>query len=108
MPKGVSRYLERGRETGYLLKKRAFTTVTTHKNFDCIKARPSKSSLVDASFKMTEAETFTMMSRVVVVRDLGELLCAVGPMYSLISLFIVTSLAELSSERQGSNFSFER
>ena len=37
-----------------------------------------------------------MVSRVVVIRHLGGLLRAVGPMVSLISLFIVTSLGELS------------
>ena len=31
--------------------------------------------------------TFTMISRVVVVRHLGGLLCAVGPMVSLFNLF---------------------
>ena len=36
-----------------------------------------------APFKMTKEGTFTMISRVVVVRHLGGLLCAVGPMVSL-------------------------
>ena len=35
---------------------------------------------------MTRAGTFTMLSRVVVVRHLGELRCAVGPMVSLFNL----------------------
>ena len=47
------------------------------------KARPGKSSLIDASFKMTKEGTFAMISRVVVVRYLGGLLCAMGPMVSL-------------------------
>ena len=38
------------------------------------------------SLKMTGAGTFTMISRVVVVRHLGGLLCAVGPMVSVINL----------------------
>ena len=42
-----------------------------------------KSSLIDVSFKMTKAGTFTIISRVVVVSHLGGLLCAVGPMVSL-------------------------
>ena len=37
-------------------------------------------------FKMTKEGTFTMISRVVVVRHLGKLLCAVGPMISLFKL----------------------
>ena len=32
---------------------------------------------------MAKEGTFTMISRVVVVRHLGELLCAVGPVVSL-------------------------
>ena len=56
------------------------------------------SRVVDASFKMTKEGRFTMISRVVVVRRLGGLLCAVGPMLSLFSPFFVTSLGELSSE----------
>ena len=47
------------------------------------KSAPGKSSLIGASFKMTKEGTFTMISRVVVVRHLGGLLCAVGPMVSL-------------------------
>ena len=39
-----------------------------------------------------------MLSRVVVVRHLGGLPCAVGPMSSLFNLFLVASLGELSSE----------
>ena len=39
-----------------------------------------------------------MISLVVVVRHLGGLLCAVGPMGSLLNLFIVTFFGELSSE----------
>ena len=39
--------------------------------------------IVDASFMMTKEGTFTMISRAVVVRHLGGLLCAVGPMVSL-------------------------
>ena len=35
------------------------------------------------SFMMTKEGTFKMISRVVVVRHLGGLLCAVGPMVSL-------------------------
>ena len=42
--------------------------------------------LIDASFKMAKEGTFTMVSRVVVVRRLGGLLCAVGPMISLFNL----------------------
>ena len=38
---------------------------------------------LQAIFKMTKEGTFTMISRVVVVRYLGGLLCAVGPMVSL-------------------------
>ena len=44
---------------------------------------------MDASFKMTREGTFTMISRVVVVRHLGGLLCAVGP---IVSLFYLSSL----------------
>ena len=40
----------------------------------------------DASLKMTRAGTFTIISRVVVVRHLGGLLCAVGPMVSLLNV----------------------
>ena len=36
---------------------------------------------------MTRAGTFTMISRVVVLRHLGGLLCAVGRMVSLFNLF---------------------
>ena len=49
-----------------------------------------------------------MISHVIVVRHLGGLHCAANPMGSLISLFIVTSLEELSSEQRGSNFSLEQ
>ena len=56
-------------------------------------------------FKMTGARTHTMTSRLVVVRHLEGLLCAVSPMGSLISVFDVTSLGELSSERRGSKYS---
>ena len=38
-----------------------------------------------------------MISRVVVVRHLGGLLCAVGPMVSLFNLFSLHSRGELSS-----------
>ena len=38
------------------------------------------------SFRMTREGTFTMISRVVVVRHLGGLLCAVSPMVSLFNL----------------------
>ena len=41
---------------------------------------------VDVSLIMTRAGIFTMISRVVVVRYLGGLLCAVGPMASLFNL----------------------
>ena len=50
-----------------------------HGNDTC----PGKSSLIDASLKMTKEGTFTMISRVVVVRHLGGRLCAVGPTVSL-------------------------
>ena len=49
---------------------------------------------------MTGAGTFAMISRVVVARRHGGLLCAVGTMSSLFSLFLVTSLGELSSEQR--------
>ena len=39
-----------------------------------------------------------MISRVVVVRHLGGLLCAVGPMVSFFNLSSLHSLGELSSE----------
>ena len=38
------------------------------------------------SIMMTKEGTFTMISRVIVVRHLGELLCAVGPRVSLFKL----------------------
>ena len=38
------------------------------------------------TLKMTEAGTFKMTSRVVVVRHFGELLCAVGPTVFLFNL----------------------
>ena len=41
-----------------------------------------KTSILKAYFMMTMEGTFTMISRVVVVRHLGGLLCAVGPMVS--------------------------
>ena len=44
------------------------------------KRAQGKSSLIDVSFKMTKEGTFTIISRVVVVRHLGGLFCAVGPM----------------------------
>ena len=44
------------------------------------------------NFKMTGAGKHIIISRVVVVRKLGGLLCAVGPTGYLTSLFIVTSL----------------
>ena len=50
------------------------------------KASGSQSSLVDVTLKMTGAATFTMISRVVVVRHLGGLLCAVCLMFSLFNL----------------------
>ena len=62
------------------------------------KSAPGKSSLTGASFKMTKEGTFTMISRVVTVRHLGGLLCAVGPMVSLFQPFFVTFLGELSFE----------
>ena len=42
--------------------------------------------ITHGSLKMTGAGTFIMISRVVVVRYLGGLLCAVGPMSSLFNL----------------------
>ena len=53
------------------------------------RASRSQSSLVDASLMMTGAGTFTMISRVVVVRHLQGLLGAVGSMSSLFHLFSV-------------------
>ena len=50
------------------------------------KVRPGKSSLIDANIIMTKEGTFTMISRVVVVRHLGGLLCSAGPMVSLFNL----------------------
>ena len=51
------------------------------------KARSGKkSSLIDDNIMMPKEGTFTTISRVVVVRHLGELLCAVGPMVSLFNL----------------------
>ena len=44
------------------------------------------SKRINASIMMTKEGTFTMISRVVVVRHLGGLLCAVGPMVSLFNL----------------------
>ena len=41
---------------------------------------------INASIMMTKEGTFTMISRVVVVRHLGGLFCAVGPMVSLFKL----------------------
>ena len=88
--KGVTRHLERGRETGSLLEKRAFT-VTTPKMSTPQKARPSKSSLIDARFQMTGAETYTMRSRVVVVCRHGGLLCAMRSLGSLFNLSMLHS-----------------
>ena len=82
--KGVTGHLERVRETGSRLNKRAFSNdkkCRLHKSI-C----PGNSSLIDASFKMTGVGVFTMISRVVVVRRLGGLLCAVGPIVSLFNL----------------------
>ena len=78
-----------GTTTG-LLPRNKFTV--TPKYEDCTKASRSQSSLVDASFKMPGPGTHTMISCVVVVCHLRGLICAVGPMGSLISIFIVTSL----------------
>ena len=77
--KGVTRRLERRRETGFRKKRGS----QLHENVDGTKARSGKSSLINASFKMTKEGTFTMISRVVVVHHLGGCLCAVGPMISL-------------------------
>ena len=41
---------------------------------------------INVSIMITKEGTFTMISRVVVVRHLGGLLCAVDPMVSLFSL----------------------
>ena len=49
------------------------------------KALLSQRCKTDQHFKMTKEGTFTMTSRVVVVRHLGGLLCAAGP---IVSLFI--------------------
>ena len=73
-----------GRKLDIFRKKRA--SKLRHENVDCTKARPGKSSLIDASLMMTGAGTHTMISRVVVVRHLGELLCAVDPMVPLFNL----------------------
>ena len=78
--KSVTRHLERRRETELRKKE---VRINDMKNVDCTKARPGKSSLINASFMMTKEGTFTMISRVVVVRHLGGLLCAVGPMVLL-------------------------
>ena len=43
-------------------------------------------SVPHTTFKMTEAGTFTMISRVVVIRHFGGLLCAVGPTVSPFNL----------------------
>ena len=50
------------------------------------KRGPYASVEVLNSFMMTKEGTFTMISRVVVVRHLGGMLCAVGPMVSLLNL----------------------
>ena len=42
--------------------------------------------LLRSVLMMTRAGTFTMVSRVIVVRHLGGLLCAVAPMVSLFNL----------------------
>ena len=81
--KGVTRHLERRRETGLRKKKGSHER---HENVDCTRARPGKSSLIDANIMMTKEGIFTMISHVVVVRHLGGLLCAVGPMVSLFNL----------------------
>ena len=44
------------------------------------------SKRINASIMMTKEGTFTMISRVVVVRHLGGLLCAVGPMFFFFNL----------------------
>ena len=49
-------------------------------------SRFEASKRINASIMMTKEGTFTMISRVVVVRHLGRLLCAVGPMVSLFNL----------------------
>ena len=41
---------------------------------------------INVSIMRTKEGTFTMITRVVVVRHLGGLLCAVGPMVSLFDL----------------------
>ena len=64
--KGVTRHLERGRETGSVLRKEH--SVTT-RNENRTKASRSKISLVDASFKRIGAGTYTIISLVVVVRQ---------------------------------------
>ena len=80
---GVTRHLERRRETGSKEKR---GSRQRHENVDCTKARPGKSSLIDASIMMTTEGTFAMTSHVVIVRPLGGLLCAVDPMISLLNL----------------------
>ena len=85
----MSQDISREREGGKLglFRKTTIKSFTVgHGNVDCTKARPGKSSLVDASLMMTREGKFTMTSRVVVVRHLGGLLCDVGPMVSLFNL----------------------
>ena len=74
------------RESGKLGSEKKEVDSNDMKMSICTKARPDKSSLVDASFKRTRVGTFTMISRVVVVRHLGGLLCAVGLTVSLFNL----------------------
>ena len=78
--KGVTRHPER---SGKLGSEKKYVHSNDMKTSIAQKARPGKSSLIDASFMMTKEGTFTMISRAVVVRHLGGLLCAVGPMVSL-------------------------
>ena len=72
-------------------------------NVDCTKARPGKNSLIDGSFNMSKEGTFTMISRVVVVRHLGGLLCAVGPMVSLVNLSSLHTWGSRVVSRRGSD-----
>ena len=70
--------------TLYRNEKKLTTEVHGGGGLELVKpAREPASSRPKLCFKMTKEGTFTMISRVVVVRHLGGLLCAVGPMISL-------------------------
>ena len=74
------------RGAGKLVSFEKITFTVTTINGDYTKASRSKSSLVGASFKRIEAETYTMIPCVVYVSHLRALLCAMGPMDFLINL----------------------